>query len=545
VFGATASWQFAGFLQDNWKITPKLTLNLGVRYDLNTPRTERFNRGSYWDPNATSPLAGQVPGLPNLTGAVAFIDENDRHYFSYDKNNWAPRFGFAYQWRPKTVFRGGYGLFYTPVITGASGVGSGFQGFSQGTGWVTTYQNDGATPWSRMSNPFPSGGPLLPIGSSQGASSFLGDGLGSMPMKSLVQDTPYEQTWTLGIQHELPGNIIVDANYVGKKGTKLYFGGSGDLNHLGPEAETWSAAQIEDMVSYVPNPFYGLLPPGAPMDNPTIQKYNLLRPYPQYTGVSVLTLPVANSMYHSFQLRVEKRFSKGLQFLVAYTNQKSIDDASVGHGGLTWLGGSTSLQNPNKRYLERSLSQYDIPQVLNISYVYHFPFGRGKAIGSNWSPWLDAFLGGWKTNGIWRFSSGQPLALGLSGGQSLPTYGSQRPNLTGALLPNTGANWKEQYFANPEVVVKPAPYAISNAPRTVGTVRTPGINSANLSVLKDVYINKLREGTRAEFRAEFFNAFNHPVFCGPNTTLGGGQFGQVSSTCNAPREVQLALKFYW
>jgi len=545
VFGATASWQFAGFVQDNWKITPKLTLNLGVRYDLNTPRTERFDRGSYWDPNATSPLAGKVPGLPNLTGAVAFIDSSDRHYFSYDKNNWAPRFGFAYQFRPKTVFRGGYGLFYSIVVTGASGVGSGFQGFSQGTGWVTTYQGDGATPWSRMSNPFPNGGPLLPIGSSQGASSFLGDGFGGAPMKSLVQATPYEQTWTLGIQHELPGNIVLDANYVGKKGTKLYFGGAGDLNHLGPEIESYSAAQIEDLNSYVPNPFYGLLPPGAPMDTPTVQKSQLMRPYPQYTGVSLLTLPVANSSYHAFQLRVEKRFSKGLQFLVAYTYQKSIDDSSVGHGGLTWLGGSTSLQDPNKRYLERSLSQYDIPQVLNISYVYHFPFGRGKTFGANWSPWLDAFLGGWKTNGIWRFSAGQPLALYLSGGQSLPTYGGQRPNLTGTLEKNTGADWKEQYFANPEVVVKPAPYALSNAARTIGSVRTPGINSANLSILKDVYINKIREGTRFEFRSEFFNAFNHPIFCGPNTTLGGGQFGQVSNTCNSPREVQLALKFYW
>jgi hypothetical protein len=544
VFGATQSYQWAAFVQDNWKITPKLTLNLGVRYDLNTPRTERFDRGSYWDPEATSPLAGQIEGFPNLKGAVAFIDSNNRHYFSYDKNNLAPRFGFAYQATPKTVIRGGYGLFYSIVTTGASGVGSGFQGFSQGTNWESTYQYNGVTPWGFMANPFPNGGPLLPIGSSQGASSFLGDSF-SGPMLTQVQLTPYEQTWTLGFQHELPGNIIIDANYVGKKGTKLYFGGSGDFNTLGSEIESYTADQIADLNTYVDNPFYGHLPPGAPMDTPTVTKSQLMQPYPQYNGVSTLTLPIGNSMYHAFQLRVEKRFSKGLQFLVAYTNQKSIDDSSVGHGGLTWLGGSTSLQDPNKRYLERSLSQYDIPQVLNMSYVYHFPFGRGKAIGSNWNPWVDAFLGGWKTNGILRFSRGQPLAIYLASSQSLPTYGGQRANLTGTLTQNTGENWKEQYFANPEVVVQPASYTIGNAPRTIGSVRTPGIKNADLSVLKDVYVSKLREGTRFEFRAEFFNAFNHPIFGGPNTSLGGGQFGLVNSQANRPREVQLALKFYW
>jgi len=544
VFGATQSYQFAAFVQDNWKVTPKLTLNLGVRYDLNTPRTERFDRGSYWDLEATSPLSGQVEGFSNLKGAVAFTDSNNRHYFSYDKNNLAPRFGFAYQVTPKTVVRGGYGLFYSIVTTGASGVGSGFQGFSQGTNWESTYQYNGATPWGFMRDPFPNGGPLLPIGSSQGASSFLGDSFGG-PLLDYVHLTPYEQTWSLGFQQELPGNIVVDANYVGKKGTKLYFGGSGGFNYLGSEIESYSDAQIADLSTYVPNPFYGKLPPGAPMDTPTVTKSQLMKPYPQYTDASTLTFPIGNSTYHAFQLRVEKRFSKGLQFLVAYTNQKSIDDSSVGHGGLTWLGGDTILQNPNNRRLERSLSMYDIPQVLNISYVYHFPFGRGKSIGANWNPWLDAFLGGWKTNGILRFSRGQPLVLYLSGGQSLPTYGGQRPNLTGVLEQNTGADWKDQYFANPEVVVKPDPYTIGTAARTIGSVRTPGIKNADLSILKDVYINKLREGTRFEFRAEFFNAFNHPIFGGPNTTLGGGQFGVVSYQANRPREVQLALKFYW
>ena len=544
VFGATQSYQYAGYVQDNWKMTQKLTVNIGVRYDLNTPRTERFDRGSYFDPNAASPLAGKVEGLPNLKGAVKFINSSDRSYFAWDKNNWAPRLGFAYQLDPKTVLRGGYGLFYSIVITGASGVGSGFQGFSRGTNWESTYQYDGATPFGFMRNPFPNGGPLLPVGAADGDSSFLGDAFTGAPMKELVHITPYEQTWSFGLQRKVLNDIVVEVNYIGKKGTKLYYGDAGGMNHLGPEIEKYTDAQIADLNTFVDNPFYGKLPDGAPMNTPQVTKAQLMKPFPQYTDVGVLTLPVGDSMYHAFQLRVEKRFSNGLQFLVAYTNQKSLDDSSVGHGGLTWLGGSTSLQNPNDRSLERSLSQYDIPQVLNFSYVYHLPFGKGNKFGSNWHPVLDAILGGWRTTGIWRFSSGQPLALGLSGGQSLPTYGGQRPNLTGTLVKNTGPNWKEQYFANPEVAVKPDPYTIGNAPRTLGTVRTPGIKNADMTVLKSINIG-LREGMRMEYRAEFFNAFNHPIFGGPNTVVEGGQFGIVSSQANRPREIQMALKLYW
>jgi hypothetical protein len=261
------------------------------------------------------------------------------------------------------------------------------------------------------------------------------------------------------------------------------------------------------------------------------------------TGIA---FPVANSIYHAFQLRVEKRFSKGLQFLGTYTFSKSIDDSSVTHGGLTWLGGRISLQNPNNYHIERGLSGFDIPHVVGLSYVWELPIGRNKAIGRNWHPLVDTILGGWKTNGIWSFSNGFPIELGLSGGGTpLPTYGDQRPNLAGTLRRNTGADFRDNYFANPEVVVAPDSYAIGNAPRTLGSVRTPGINNANVSLLKSFAMNKFREGMRLEFRAEFFNAFNHPQFNGPDTDLDSGSFGVVSSMANSAREVQLALKFYW
>ncbi len=173
------------------------------------------------------------------------------------------------------------------------------------------------------------------------------------------------------------------------------------------------------------------------------------------------------------------------------------------------------------------------------------PFGHGKAIGGSWHPILNGIFGGWKTNGILRFSTGTPLSLSLNQSTPLPTYGAQRPNLTATLEKTSASNFREQYFANPEVVVKPALYALGNAPRTIGSVRAPGVNNANLSLLKSFELGLVREGMRLEFRGEAFNALNHPQFCGPNTTLGSGNFGRVFGTCSPSRELQLGLKLYW
>jgi hypothetical protein len=536
---STQNFAYSTYFQDNWRVTDRLTLNLGLRYELETPRTERFNRQSYVDLGIASPL--QVPGMANLRGGLQFVDANNRSPYGNDRNNFAPRIGFAFKLDSRTVLRGGYGLYYVPSIRGAAGTGGGGAlGFSRGTTWVVSY--DGQTPYARLNNPYPGSGPLLPEGSAPGAMSFVGEGI-SGPMRTMLNATPYEQSWTGGIQRELPFGAIIDANYVGKKGTKLYFGGSGQHNHFGPEIESYSTAQIADLVSYVPNPFYGKVPASAPLGGPAIMKGQLYRPYPQFSNVTSLPLPVASSMYHALQMRVEKRFSHGLQFLGTYTYARSRDDASV--GSVSWLGGSTSLQNPNDRRAEWSRSQFDIPHVVGLSYVYNVPFGRGSTFGANWHPLINGVLGGWKTGGIWRFSTGQPLQLRLTGGTSLPTYGAQRPNLTGELVRSESANWRDNYFANPEVVVKPAPFALGNAPRTLDNIRAPGVNQANLTLFKTFGLGMLREGASLEFRGEFFNALNHPQFCGPNSTFGDPRFGQVRSTCAAPREVQFGIKAYW
>jgi hypothetical protein len=221
-----------------------------------------------------------------------------------------------------------------------------------------------------------------------------------------------------------------------------------------------------------------------------------------------------------------------------------MDNSSVACGCTTWLGGATSLQNPNKRFLERSVSQFDIPQVLQFSYVYQLPLGKGKQFGGNMHPVLDAVLGGWQTNGLWRFDNGMPLALGLSTSRALPTYGGQRPNLVGPLTRNDSANWLNQYFANPQNAVTPAPFTVGNAPREIATARVPGTATSALSLFKQFALPK-REGAKVEFRAEAFNALNHPQFNAPNLTVGSSAFGKVTSQANSPRQVQLGLKLYF
>jgi len=537
----TQNFAHAWYFQDNWRPTTRLTINLGLRYELTLPRTERFNRMSWIDPNVASPL--QVPGLSNLQGGLVFASNSDRSPYDVNTANWGPRVGIAYRIGNNTVIRSGYGIFYDSIKGAASGTGGGgFTGFNWTTPLLLSYQNDGATPWGRLSNPFPQG-IQLPPGSSQGLLTGIGLGI-SGPIK-YWNNTPYMQTWNLGVQRELGGGFLVDVNYLGTKGTHLYFGGAGSLNYLGAWVETADSTTITQLNTKVTNPFYGIITnPASSLSSPTVSYNQLLKPYPQFSGFSGPDPPTANSTYNSLQVRVEKRFSKGLQLLGTYVFSKSIDNSSVACSCTTWLGGATSLQDPNRRYLERSVSQYDIPHVLQFSYVYQLPFGKGKHFGTNWNRGVDALLGGWQTNGLWRFDDGMPIALGLSTSQALPTYGGQRPNLVGPLTRNNGSNWLNQYFDNPQNAVTPPPFTVGNAAREISTARVPGTSTAAMSLFKQFAL-PIREGSLVEFRAEAFNALNHPQFGGPNVTVGSSAFGKVTSQANSPRQVQLGLKLYF
>jgi hypothetical protein len=538
----TRNFAHAWYFQDNWRVTDKLTVNAGLRYELTLPRTERYNRMSWVDPNAVSPL--QVPGLPQLKGGLDFASNSNPSPYNVDPLNFGPRFGIAYRAPLGLVVRTGYGIFFDVIKGAAAGTGGGgFTGFNFNTPLLTTYNNDGATPYGRISNPYPSG-VQLPPGSSQGLLTGLGLSVsGPIPTWN---NTPYIQTWNFGLQREVKGNILLDANYVGTKGTHLYFGGAGSINYLGIGVESLNATQISQLNSLVANPFYGIITnPASSLSSATVLQSQLNKPYPQFSGLSGNDPPWANSIYNALQLRAEKRFSNGIQLLFTYVFSKSIDDSSVACGCTTWLGGATSLQDPNRRYLERSVSQYDIPQVFQFSYVYNLPFGKGRHWGTSLNPVVNAVLGGWQTNGIWRFDDGMPVSLTVSNSRPLPTYGTQRPNLLETLTRNNGPNWMTQYFTDPQAAVTPAPFTVGNAPREISSVRVPGTATAALSLFKQFRMTVLREGSFLEVRAEAFNALNHPQFAGPNVTVGSSAFGTVTSQANSPRQVQLAMKLYF
>jgi hypothetical protein len=575
---ATENYQYAWFAQDNWKITPKLTLNLGLRYDVSLPRTDRFNHQNWFNPNAANPLnGGRISFQDPLTlqtvtrqlmGGEVFASPSQRTNYVTDWSDIQPRLGFAFQFAPKMVVRGGYGIYYGQSRSGASGVVPwGNAGFDQYTNVVTTYNSDRQTPYLHLSNPF-SNGLNQPFGSSKGLLNDVGFGANGVLRIAAANRTPQEQSWTFGIERQLPANIVVSADYIGKKGTHLPFAGSSYyFDILGPWVDSYAGntPQMAALNNSVANPFYPkiITNPNSILAAPTIPGYQLELPYPQFTGVSTDDQMIANSIYHGLQLTAQKHFSNSLEFLVNYTWSKSIDDSSVSDDNVTWTGSFSSQQDPNKPWLERGLSTFDIPSVLKFSYSYDLPFGRGKAFLGNMPRVVDAIVGGWRTNGIWQIASGRPLTLSVSGGGTpIPTYGGQRPNMTGKLRRNYGHDWVDQFFAdsntaptasNPvgDILNVPAPFTLGNTPRAIADVRTPLLFASDLSLIKQFLLSSVHEGIHLELRLEAQNAFNHPLFSmgspGPygSSTLNVGDpsFGILTSMSPiGPRQAQLAVK---
>lgn len=577
---ATENFQYAGFVQDNWHVNNRLTLNLGLRYDVDMPRTERHNRMSYFDPDANSVIAG-------LKGSFEYVGMGGNPTRPYN-DYWdaiGPRVGLAFRINNQTVLRGGYGIYYDPSKGGAAGLGSGAYGFAG--------YDDQNSPYPFTNNYYPLqvdvlGQPLgtafegTVIGNSLGTKFGVGElGTGAaVPVRTLNQ-LPREQSWSVGIEREVGWNVLVDAEYIGKKGSSLYMGGDNFyINHLPDSIASqfvtnssyWTGTQpvpsslafaIQAVTSPYSNGFWG-----ASTSNPNgaaWQPWNADLPYPQYGTTSWggnllqnVDPPIANSIYNGFSLRVEKRFSQGLQFLGTYTNQKSIDNASIaGNSQYTTgsPGGAASLaqiQDPNCPACERSLSQFDVSQVFQVTTVYELPFGRGKRFGGGMNKLVDTAFGNWQVNGIYRWDTGLPIILNLNGGKPVPTFGNQRPDLNEPLERSSDPT-PASYFScgttcAGTVVSAPAFYALGTAPRVLPNVRAPGTNNLSASIFKEFPL-QFREGARLQFRAESFNVLNRVQFAAPNTTVPQpGQvstFGITSSQANSPRILQLALKLYF
>jgi hypothetical protein len=513
---------------DQYQISSRLTLNYGLRVDQMGPWSERFNRLSVLIPNAVSPLAS-VTGLP-LKGEFGLVDTPDRtSRNNQDLHNLpAPRVGLAYRVMDKTVIRAGYGIFWLPTEVANTGPQA-----DPVNAYTTPFvgTNDGSvTPFNRLGNPFPTGIIPAPGRNANFQQLFYGQGF-SDPLPH--DPAAYAQQWNIGIQRELPGNVALELDYAGSKGTHLP-GPAQQLDQL-PDSFLSMGAALQQQVT---NPFFGQVQVGT-LANPTVALGQLLRPFPQYNGYSVLSPMNRNSIYHSAQVKVEKRFSKGGSVLGSYTWAKLISDTDT----LTaWLepNGGASVQDATNIRLERSLVNYDVAHRLVVSYALDLPFGQGQKFLSGVIGFPGKIVSGWGLNGASTFQSGTPLPLTDAVNLTNSFGGGSRPNSTGhsAQLSGSAQSRLNGWFNKSAFTLPPA-FTFGNLARTLPDVRGPGIDNFDFALVKNTALN---ERLSLQFRTEVFNIFNRVQFSPPGLSLGTAQFGVISGQYNTPRLIQFALR---
>ena len=510
---------YAAFVQDNWKATSRFTLNLGVRYELETPKTERYNRLTNFDPNAAVPLT--APGL-DLHGALSFVgvNGNSRYQSNVNANHVSPRVGFAWQLNPATVVRAGGGLFYSNNWGGGlSPPAYGISGFTAATSMVSTL--NGVTPFGSLSNPYPTG--LNPAsGSSLGAATLLGQ---SVTFTDRNLKTPYTIQWNADVQQLFPHSWVLDIAYVGTH--SLFEPVDLTLNQL-PDADL---ALGNALLKQVPNPFRGQITTGA-LSQPTVSQAQLLVPYPQFTGVTSDRATRAEARYNSLQVKLEKRFTNGFNFLSGYTWSKTLDQTLGAFSGETLGGGN--IQDYNNLKAELSTSLDDQTHRLVSGTLYQLPFFR-QQLGIK-----GHVLGGLEISALTSFISGSPLGITSATNGTFSQGGNQRPNWN-RQNPSLGHHTTARWF-NTSVFNTPPAFQFGNTPRTFNNVRSDWIRNIDLSLHKNTH---LTEKLNLQFRADAFNMDNTPTFQPPNTSFGSSQFGVVSAQQNTPRSIQLAVKLLY
>ena len=513
---ASQSYYLAEFLQDDWRITHKLTLNLGVRYDLDTPRTERYNRTNFFDPNVASPLSSQFAGTK---GGLVFVGVNgqSRHQYNMDSNNLAPRFGFAYAATPTTVVHGGAAIVYGPSAQAAAGT-VGPYGFRVQNTWVSSL--DGITPYNTLDNPFPTGFQAPP-----GAAAGVLTGVGGQ-IEGAIRNTPtpYAEQWDLDVQQTITRDTTFELAYVANRARKQQQSREGgiDFDQL-PVADLALGSHLNDSVA---NPFFGTITTGS-LAAATTSRGQLLKQFPQYSSVLPLFLAGGNTQYDALQLRLNKRFNQGLQVQASYVWGRNFDNG-------------TTHQDSFNPMADFAVSSQDVRNRFVASYIYELPVGRGRAFGSHMSYWEDLIAGGWQVNGITTLQGGTPLQISAS--NTLSSFNFQtlyaNTNFQNASLSGDIHKRLNKYF-NTSDFSQPAAFTLGNGPAYYNNLRAPGLDSTDLSLFKEV---QAIERLRVQFRAEMFNAFNHVQFGSPDTKVTDASFGQITSQANGPRQVQFGLK---
>ena len=528
---AFTSRYYGLFFQDDWRISNRLTLNLGLRYEYENAPSERYNRTvEGFDATTRNPIAAtaianyalhpisQLPASQfTVNGGLTFAGVNGQPsaLWRSDPNNFAPRFGLAYQLNSKTVVRGGYGIYYMPkgvdrFGTAADRTTVNQTGFSQTTSIVASTDN-GQHYIDSLSNPFPTG-IQPPVGASAGLATSLGQ---SISFFNPQQINPLVQRWDFSVQRELPGRILAEVMYIGTSGSGLSTTRQIDATpaqYLSTSSFRDSAA-INAMSQQVSNPFYPQLP-GTSLSSSTVAVAQLLRPYPQFTGITYND-PIGSSIYHGLAIQTERRFSSGVTVRGAYTFSKFLN--------------TTDYLNATDARPSKVVSDQDVPNRLSISGIFDIPIGKGRKLPLH-GVW-GALAGGWQVQAIYAAQSGSPLGFGDA------LFLGDIHNIT---LPNDQKRVSEWFNINAGFDRNSADqrsYDIRVMSQRFPSVLGQGINNWNTSGMKYFQIT---EGAKLQFRIEMMNAGNHSQFTAPNTTPTSAAFGQITGVQSVARQIFFA-----
>ena len=506
---------WAVYLQDDWKTTDRLTLNLGLRLEHEGPTTERSNRGNAgFDFAAESPLAAgaeanyaanPIPELAalNVRGGLRFLNEDGapRGHLDMPALLWSPRFGFAYRTTDWMVVRGGYGTFYIPNNTDNYNL----DGFSLATQMVTSLDGN-LTPFNRLANPFPNG-----LNTPPGAAAGLLTGVGQSISAGRAGEhfvpefkLGLSQQFSFGFQFVLPGAISAEAGYVGNRSRNLTIS-----RNVNTHPDEFLSLRTR-LNARVPNPFFGVITdPTSALSQPTTTVSQLLRPFPQYTGLTEELMPLGTSRYDSLQLQFNKRISNGFTFGASYTWSKMME--------------ATSFLNANDASPEDVISSSDRPHRLMLHGLYELPFGPGRPLLSNGDALLSQIFGGWQVSWIGILQSG--AALGVNAERTFVSDDN----------PHTVDEWFDITQFRPR-----EPFTLRTLPTRLSDLRGPGVHKWDITISKSFQIS---DGMSLKPRIELFNAFNRTNFGNPNTTVTGSDFGRISGTSfGGPRAIQLAAR---
>jgi Carboxypeptidase regulatory-like domain/TonB dependent receptor len=538
------------YVQDDWRVNRKLTLNLGIRYEWSTPYTERRNNSQFSDFTGDSGIG--VAGVSgNLVGTTIFAS-NQKRSVPTDWNNVAPRLGFAYLANDKLVIRGGAGVYYgMSVATNFQYPGTAFTSSPQVFFTKDGYLTQSAT----LENPFP-GGIEQPQAAKYGKLAQWGLPNGNNLGTQTARNAEIYQ-WNLGIQQAFPGNFVLGINYSANRSTHLPWGGYNSTSNRNfiPSAvrEQYNSDQLNSLVN---NPFQGLFSgPGAIFNEPE-SRYgdaqlplgNLLRPYPQFDGpFQGLPALTASSWYNAMQVVFQKREGKYVNFEGNYTWSKNMDDSSTGFNAFVGTLNNGNPQELDNLRAEWSISANDATNRFAIGAVLQLPVGRGYLIGSNMNRGLDAVIGGWQLTTLTTFQTGQPLAIFMSNNRIMD--GNQRPSVTCAAHQSftTGMSIHQsaEYgmpYVNANCFADPGDQQPGNAPRYFSNLRSDGIHTTDISVER---IYKFGDRGQIEIHGDCLNCTNTERFSLPDVGVGDSTFGIISSTAQGalPRNMQLGARY--